>query len=425
MENITKYSLIILLSFLFSCQGNKSNYTAKPAKTAGNPETDLLEVNTVAYHLNDSTTQIFVEIKNENLIYKRPDTTVAFYTEIKIAYRLLSERYSKKVLDSGSYIIYDRSEETMQPKSLHSDFNIKAFTGNNYHLEISALDINKKTKYDKGLNVNKRNLFGNQSFLISSNNNISFNHTFLKDEYVSVQFSNPAITQVTVDCFFKEFNVALPPFSTKAADELKYKPDSEFVLPLSSHRFFLTMPEKGFYHVKPDAKSLEGLTLYTYDETFPGVSNSDEMINCTRYIMNREEFETCKNAEDKKAAIDNFWLNIGGSNERAKELLKRYYNRVKSANKNFSSYTQGWKTDRGMIYIVFGEPTTIYYNRKSQTWVYGNEANPAVLRFIFDKTQNPFSDNDFMLERSVFYKEAWYNAVDYWRQGNIYLDNRR
>lgn len=385
----------------------------------------MLEINTIAYHLNDSTTEIFVEVKNENLIYKRPDTTIAFYAEVKISYRLLSERYSKKTLDSGSYFIYDRGEENMSPKSLVSNFNIKAFTGNNYYLEVSALDINKKTKYDQTLNVNKQNMFGKQSFLISSNNNISFKHNFLKGEKIMVQYSNPAIRQVTVDCFFKDFKIALPPFSTKQADELKYSPDSAFVLPLSSNQFFLTMPEKGFYHIKPDAKSLEGLTLYTYDETFPGVSNSDEMINCTRYIMNREEFEKCKNASDKKAAIDNFWLGIGGSNERAKELLKRYYTRVQKANKNFTSYTQGWKTDRGMIYIVFGEPTTIYYNKKNQTWVYGTETNPAVLRFIFYKTQNPFSDNDFVLERSMFYKDAWYNAVDYWRQGNIHLDSRR
>ena len=413
------------MSLLFSCQSKKSPYTAKSSKSAANPESDLLEVNTMAYHINDSVTNIYVEVKNENLIYKRPDTTLAFYAEVKIAYRLLSERYSKKILDSGSYVIFDRGEENMQGKSLLSSFHIKAFTGNNYYLEISTFDINKKTKYSQSLNVNKQNLLGSQSFLITSSDKISFKNNFLKDENVMVKFSNPAIAQVTVDCFFKEFKPALPPFSSKQVEELKYKPDSLFVLYLSTNQFFLTMPEKGFYHVKPDAKSLEGLTLYTYDETFPGVSNSDEMINCTRYIMNREEFEKCKKAADQKSEIDNFWLTIGGSNERAKELLKRYYGRVQEANKNYTSYTQGWKTDRGMIYIIFGQPTNIYYNKRSQVWVYGNEANPAVLRFIFNKTPNPFSDNDFILERSVLYKDAWYNAVDVWRQGNIYLDNRR
>ena len=113
LEKLAKYTCIVLLSMLFSCQSKKSPYTAKSSKSATNPESDLLEVNTVAYHINDSVTNIYVEVKNENLIYKRPDTTVAFYAEVKVAYRLLSERYSKKVLDSGSYVIFDRGEESM------------------------------------------------------------------------------------------------------------------------------------------------------------------------------------------------------------------------------------------------------------------------------------------------------------------------
>ena len=52
-------------------------------------------------------------------------------------------------------------------------------------------------------------------------------------------------------------------------------------------------------------------------------SNSDEMINCTRYLMSKDEFEACKHSVDKKAAIDQFWITIAGSSERAKELLKK------------------------------------------------------------------------------------------------------
>jgi GWxTD domain len=44
------------------------------------------------------------------------------------------------------------------------------------------------------------------------------------------------------------------------------------------------------------------------------------------------------------------------------------------------------------------------------------------LRFVFKKTLSPFSDNDYVLERSDFYKEAYYQAVDYWRQGIVYSE---
>lgn len=417
--------LFLTVLILFNCQ-TKRQYTSKPTKSLVNPDSDLLEANAVAYHLNDSITTTYLEIKNENLLYKRPDTTKAFYAELRISYKLLSEQNSRKILDSGTYALYDRSEdEYVKMRSVNSQFRLKAFMGNNYYLEIEIFDWNKKTKYTQGINIYKENTFSDQNFLVTLDNRVVFKNNFLANDEVTVRFSNPAINQVTVDCFFKEFGPALPPFSVKPPEEIKYKPDSVFVMSLSINQLRLTMPEKGFYHIKGDPKSYEGITLYTYDKTFPGVSNSDEMINCTRYLMSREEFENCKDAADKKSCIDNFWLSLGGSNERAKELLKRYYGRVKEANKNYSSYTQGWKSDRGMIFIVFGPPTNIYKSKGDEIWVYGSESNPNTLRYIFNKTQNPFSDNDFMLERSQFFKENWYTAVEYWRQGLIYLDNRR
>ena len=410
---------------IVTCQ-TKRQYTSKPTKSLVNPDSDLLEVNAVAYHSNDSISLTFLEIKNENLLYKRPDTTKAFYAELKVSYKLLPEQNSRKILDSSSYYMRDRAgEENVKMKSLYSQFKLRAYKGNNYYLEIQVLDLNRKTKYTKGLNIYKVNSFSDQNFLLMIRDTVAFKTNFLKDDEVLVRFSNTAITQVTVDCFFKEFGPALPPFSTKPTDALKYKPDSIFEIKLSSNEFRVTMPEKGFLHIKADPTSNEGLTLYTYDRTFPGVSNSDEMINCTRYIMNREEFDKCKESAEKKACIEEFWLNIGGSNERAREILKRYYGRVKEANKNFTTYTQGWKSDRGITYIVFGPPTNTYRSKQDEIWVYGNEANPNTLRFIFNKTPNPFSDNDFIMERSQFYKEPYHTAVDFWRQGVVYMDNNR
>lgn len=423
---LIKYLLASLsLWVLFSCNSQKQ-YTSRPTKSLVNPDSDLLEINATAYHLNDSVTTTFLEIKNENLLYKRPDTTQAFYAEVRILYKLLSEPNSKKILDSGSYVLHDRAPgEFVQIKSLYSTFKLNAFISNSYYLEIEVLDLNKRNRFIQGLNIYKQNSYSDQNFLVTKNDTVVFKNAFLANDQVIVKFTTPSIKQITVDCFFKEFGPALPPFSTKAPSEVKYKPDSVFTILLSSSQFMLTMPEKGFYHVKANPNSFEGITLYTYEKTFPGVSNSDEMINCTRYLMSKSEFETCKTAADKKSCIDDFWLTIGGSNERAKELLKRYYGRVKEANKNYSSYTQGWKTDRGMIYIVFGPPTNMYKSKKDEIWIYGNEVNPNSLRLVFNKTQSPFTDNDFVMERSLFYKDSWYTAVEYWRQGLIYHDERR
>lgn len=415
----------ILLALLFGCQTKKRTYTSKPSKSIINPDSDLLEVNAVAHHINDSLTTVFLEVVNENLIYRRQDTSPAFYSELKITYKLLAEQNSKKIIDSSSYYVRDRAGESVSIKNLHSKFNVKARFGSSYYLSIEVLDVNKRTRYNKGMNIYKLNNFSSQNYLVSSKNEIVFKNNFRQNDELKISLSNTSLKNVTVEYFSKSFSLAAPPFSMKAADELKYKPDSIFTTELKNSIFSLIMPEKGFYHVKANEFNNEGLTLFTYDKTFPGVNDNDEMIDCTRYLMNKDEYDECKTASDKKDCIDNFWISIGGSNERARELLKKYYGRVKEANKYYTSYTQGWKTDRGMIFVVFGPPTNTYISNSDEIWTYGSESNINHLRFVFKKTVNPFSDNDLILERSQFFKEPWYTAVDYWRQGHIYLDYGR
>jgi hypothetical protein len=43
--------------------------------------------------------------------------------------------------------------------------------------------------------------------------------------------------------------------------------------------------------------------------------------------------------------------------------------------------------------------------------------------YLFSKVSNPFTDNDFELERSQIFKQFWYTSVDAWRQGRVYLQN--
>jgi len=39
--------------------------------------------------------------------------------------------------------------------------------------------------------------------------------------------------------------------------------------------------------------------------------------------------------------------------------MEEYYRRVDFANANFGTFIEGWKTDRGMVYIVLGPPNDI------------------------------------------------------------------
>ena len=40
-------------------------------------------------------------------------------------------------------------------------------------------------------------------------------------------------------------------------------------------------------------------------------------------------------------------------------MMDEYYGRIQFANQNFGHYIDGWKTDMGMIYVIFGSPSNI------------------------------------------------------------------
>ena len=67
------------------------------------------------------------------------------------------------------------------------------------------------------------------------------------------------------------------------------------------------------------------------------------------------------------------------------ELLAEFYNRVQTANKKYSNrHREGWETDRGRIYILYGQPKEIDDHRYAaetkpyQIWIYSDS-----LQFMF------------------------------------------
>ena len=144
------------------------------------------------------------------------------------------------------------------------------------------------------------------------------------------------------------------------------------------------------------------------------------MVPPMRYISTKKEYDLLLASENQKNDMDKFWREIAGSNDRARTLIREYFKRVESANNYFTSYMEGWKTDRGIIYIIYGIPNIVYKNNNYENWIYGEENNMMSMSFVFHKVNNPITGNDYVLSRSPVFKSSWFRAVDSWRSGRIY-----
>lgn len=90
----------------------------------------------------------------------------------------------------------------------------------------------------------------------------------------------------------------------------------------------------------------------------------DGLIEQLQYIAKSDEMDFMRNGKtdtEKQKRFLEFWKKKDPSpNTKRNEIMQEYYKRVLSANKFFTNtYTQGWRTDMGMVYIIFGEPNNI------------------------------------------------------------------
>lgn len=139
-------------------------------------------------------------------------------------------------------------------------------------------------------------------------------------------------------------------------------------------RFDSTQYATGAYSLSVEARSLLG-----GDDVLPvlkqrsfvvrwgnvpvNVNDLDLAIRQLRYIAKEEEYEKIEDAEtdaEKRKLFEEFWKKRDPNPDtKRNEFMEEYYSRVEYANQHFSHYIPGWRTDMGMVFILFGSPNNV------------------------------------------------------------------
>jgi GWxTD domain-containing protein len=376
----------------------------------------------IVYHFSMDSSRLYYKLNTDELLYTKQDDQ-RFSAVFKITYFLYNSIDAKTSADSGSLIIKD-SRGNSPSNTLIGHLDFKSGIMPYGVLEIKLIDLNRKQSANFFVKTDKSTKQSRQTFLVAlkSFDQPCFHNYVAADDTFKIQNRDPNVTSLIVKYYKRSFQVALPPFAIENPQGFDYKPDSLFTVDISNNNYF-TLKKEGFYHFQIDTgANREGLTIYRFQEDFPTVANPMQLIEPLRYINTRKEFDDLFGNQNKKLALDKFWMGMGGNQERSRELIRRYYNRVLNANTYFSSHMEGWKTDRGLIFIVFGPPNVVYKSDNGESWTYGESGAMLSLNFNFTRVNNPFTDNDFDLERAPLYETSWYRAVDIWRQGRVYND---
>ena len=164
--------------------------------------------------------------------------------------------------------------------------------------------------------------------------------------------------------------------------------------------------ENKFYNVLKDSSVSLGVTLLRVPPYFPKYRQLIELIESMLYLTSEQEKKAILRSRQPKQSFDSFWMNTYSTKSRARGAIRRYYDLVQQANTLFTNFKPGWKTDPGMMYIVYGLPNEVYRTGNSEEWYYDDGS-----AFEFTVISTFFAPRTYLLRRSKELEEQWFSKL--------------
>jgi len=196
-------------------------------------------------------------------------------------------------------------------------------------------------------------------------------------------------------------------------------------------KFFLYNPEgnkkeKNVLSARRRKESVGALKL-------AGDIDEDTEIKSLVYIATKQEKDIIKklrNSEAKIRFLKEFWEKRDPDlSTVVNEYRKIYLKRVSYSNAKFGHFIDGWQTDRGRVYILYGKPDNIEHHnsnasgRAFQIWRYDNIEGGVEFMFVsFNSTNNFTLVNS--TKRGEIKNANWENLIELNAQGNMMQNNQ-
>lgn len=383
-------------------------------------ESIVLHPSVSVYHISDSETEIHYSFDASELLFNRSHIDSSFEAKLSFKGELFQDVNDSLVL--AHEFQNERRFVNDNTHRIQGSIDIPCDQGTESTLNISFKDENRKTVARVIITIDKTNRFNSQNFLVlGKDNKVVYGDQIAGTAELTLRCDRCSTADFSISRNDEEIKLPPPPFSDSRIDLPSHKDGLNMSLPARDKNLEINVTS-GFYFITQDPLKEDGLTLSVRDEFFPDIMTVDDMIASIRYITSRAEFEDMNQGGRTREVMENFWVECGGSKEKARQLIQAYYNRVREANLYFSHVVPGWKTDRGLIHIVFGNPKKIFHYPEKEIWLYGEDDNLNSLRFTFRNKTSQYSSNHLVLQRDHVYKSNWERAVTSWRNGRIYED---
>jgi GWxTD domain-containing protein len=347
---------------------------------------DMFYLDVLNFFSPDSTKtrlDVYAEIPFSKVEFRRDRNSNNFVSDVDFTLNI-RDKYNNSVFDK----VY--KEEITTPKTdieylaSNSQIIIKNFflEPGEYRVKVSVYELSTKRQAEKEVNatvkdflkdplsisdimiVSKLNEVNGRKYITpSASRNVTDLDTFYLFFFV---YKNSEQPSVDVNCKISDLK-GEQLFSRNESIDITSGIDIE-------NRLFVAVPTAKFSFGKYKIDVTASTTQYTAEQKadldnenleFPvDLTNIDDAISQLQYIAKDDELDHIKDGKtdvEKRKRFIEFWDSKDPSpSTRRNEVMIEYYKRIKYADKHFSTaYTEGWRTDMGMVYIIFGMPNNI------------------------------------------------------------------
>ncbi len=371
-----------LIVFIFVLTASKNAVSQLEDKTMKGNDKEFFFADPMVFYSKEhqkARLDLYIEIPLENLQFKKNYQTKNYDASLNYNVKIVNSAGEVVTNESiNDFITTTKAEQKTLDES--AKFIVKEFYLNPgiYNLEIALTDIN--TKHEK---VVKKSI-DVKDFPIQD---ISFSDIMLVSNYrhkdgkkiVTPLVDNNIDNLNELVLFFEVYNSkdqnVVNNYNYKvidSKDNIVEKGSYYYTLVPGTNKFFEKIPTKnlvfGKYKYEINDNTTGALLAQReFSNSMSGIPVNMKdlrlLIDQLLYIANSDELSKIKNAssnELKEKYFIEFWKSKDPSPNTGKnELMIEYYRRIKIANERYSHYIDGWKTDMGMVYIIFGEPSNV------------------------------------------------------------------
>jgi len=414
----------VMLSLISCASTNKNQGIQANKPVLYNPSSSSLHPQLGIFHVSDVESQLNIMINTNELLVSEANQERIPKSDVRIHYELFDctdIENNKLVSDSSTFV--NSLEIKQQQKVIVFPIMIPAEQGRRYLLLVQTTDLLRRNTIRQFLSINKTDVYSAQNFKITAmNGSPKLENTVNGNDIFRIAYQRKPIDKLFIKYMDTSQPVATSPLSPLPAKELTFKADTVWEQAYNPNTNFMFGFE-GLYLIQTDTIQQGGLLLMNFGASFPGENRTEQLVQPIQYLTNSTEYQRLSAEKVPKKMMDNFWLATTGSTDKARMLIRVFYTRMSYANRYFTDYKEGWKTDRGMIYLIYGLPNNINKGSDSETWEYSRKQQANPLTFVFDKKPSPYSNECFVLRRGDAQPTYWRQATDSWRKGRVFSVN--